>query len=236
MTKDTNNRMLGVVGGVGPLASAEFLNTIYEIWAGVREQELPRVVMSSDPTFPDRTEAFLEGKSDFMLNKLMGVLSGLADMGASKIVICCVTMHYLLPRLPSEMREKIVSLLDVIFESLLANPRRSLLLCSNGTRRLELFENHKLWSRSEGFIVLPDWRDQQVVHEIIYKVKENHGAGELIRLLEPFEAKYKVDAFIAGCTEYHVLAKRSRESVGDKAPRFLDPLTIIAERLTRDLV
>ena len=203
---------------------------------GVREQEMPYVVMSSDPTFPDRTEAFLTGQSDFMLNKLMGVLKGLTDLGASRIVICCVTMHYLLPRLPSEMREKIVSLLDVVFESLLANPCKSLLLCSNGTRRLELFENHKQWSRSEEFIVLPDWRDQQTVHEIIYKVKENHRAGELIRLLEPFEAKYKVDAFIAGCTEFHVLAKRSRESADGKSLRFLDPLTIIAERLARDLV
>ena len=236
MVMDMNDRMLGIVGGVGPRASAEFLNTIYECRAGVREQEMARVVMWSDPTFPDRTDAFLAGQSDFMRAKLMGVLGELVDLGASRLVICCVTMHYLLPRLPPEMREKIVSLIDVIFENLAANPRRSLLLCSNGTRRLELFENHKLWRRSEGFVVLPDWRDQQAVHEIIYKVKGNHEAGELLSVLEPFEAKYKVDAFIAGCTEFHVLAKRSQASAGGKKLMFLDPLTIIAERLARDLV
>jgi aspartate racemase len=236
MINGMNNRTLGIVGGVGPVASAEFLNTIYENLEGGLEQELPRVVMWSDPTFPDRTEAFLAGQSEFMLKKLMGVVGGLADLGASRIVICCVTMHYLLPRLPPEMREKIVSLIDVIFESLLANPRRCLLLCSNGTRRLELFENHRLWGRSQRLVALPDWRDQQTVHEIIYRVKKNHAAAELIRLLEPFGARYKVDALIAGCTEFHVLARRSREGVGKDGLRFLDPLTIIAEKLARDFV
>ena len=54
-------RVLGVVGGAGPLASAEFIKTIYECSLGEREQEAPVVLLYSDPTFPDRTEALLAG-------------------------------------------------------------------------------------------------------------------------------------------------------------------------------
>lgn len=48
---------LGVLGGMGPLASAEFLKTIYECSVAGGEQRSPSVIMYSDPTFPDRTEA-----------------------------------------------------------------------------------------------------------------------------------------------------------------------------------
>ena len=43
------NKVLGVVGGAGPLASAEFTKTIYEFSLGEREQEAPIVLLYSIP-------------------------------------------------------------------------------------------------------------------------------------------------------------------------------------------
>ncbi|MCB1034320.1 MAG: hypothetical protein KDD47_10865, partial [Acidobacteria bacterium] len=54
----------GIVGGLGPLASAEFLLTIYEQYTDVAEQEMPVCLVISDPTFPDRTTRFLAGDFD----------------------------------------------------------------------------------------------------------------------------------------------------------------------------
>ena len=41
--------MLGIVGGMGPLASAEFVKTIYEYnhWTG-KEQEAPKILLYSE--------------------------------------------------------------------------------------------------------------------------------------------------------------------------------------------
>ena len=52
-------QVLGVLGGMGGLASAEFVKTVYEISGEGVEQEQagPVVLMYSDPAFPDRTAA-----------------------------------------------------------------------------------------------------------------------------------------------------------------------------------
>ena len=80
------------------MASAEFLKTVYEYGIGENEQDAPIVLMYSDPTFPDRTDSFLAGESELLLARLTGALQSLSDAGASRFVICCMTIHYLLPR------------------------------------------------------------------------------------------------------------------------------------------
>src|SRR3977135_3492182 len=85
--------LLGIVGGIGPLASAEFLKTIYEYSQGEPEQASARVVLYSDPSFPDRTEALLAGADAVLLEKLIEALEYLRCLSVSRIVICCVTIH-----------------------------------------------------------------------------------------------------------------------------------------------
>ena len=227
--RKAEREILGIVGGLGPLASAEFLKTVYEYGIGANEQDAPIVFLHSDPTFPDRTESFLAGDSEFLLARLTGALEGLAAAGASRFVICCMTIHYLLPHLPVELSARVVSLLDVIFSNL-KPPRRHLLICSNGTRRLELFQKHPQWERHKSEIVLPDDDDQNKIHhELIYPIKTRPDFRRLNLLLETLLERYEVDSFIAGCSEIHVLAKQVVFN-GNRAESYgcLDPLTIIA--------
>src|SRR5918998_2718652 len=120
-------RVLGVVGGLGPLASAEFLRTIYEQSLGDLEQQSPTVIVYSDPTFPDRTEAFLAGNSEPVLAQLIDVIERLLEAGATDVVFCCMTIHYLLSRLPASLRERVISLPDIIFEHVAHTRKRHLL-------------------------------------------------------------------------------------------------------------
>ena len=141
-----------------------------------------------------------------------------------------MTIHYLLPRLPVHLGARVVSLLDVIFGNLKPPPRRHLLICSNGTRRLELFQKHPQWERHKSEIVLPDDDDQNKIHhELIYPIKKHPDFRRLKLLLETLLQRYEVDSFIAGCSEIHVLAKHvvfnSNHADGYGC---LDPLTIIA--------
>ncbi len=225
--------MLGVIGGMGPLASAEFLKTIYEQSLAGREQESPAVLMYSDPDFPDRTEAFLAGREEELLARLDEVLGRLEALGASRFVICCFTIHHLLPRLPAERRRRIISLLDVAAEQLALTRRRSLLVCSQGTQALRVFQQQTDWERLSHLVVLPDEQDQaRIHHEVIYELKKNRDPAESVALLESLLAKYKVDSFIVGCTEIHLLAKHFMAS-GQRRRRYhcIDPLYTIAKNL-----
>src|SRR5215471_16021368 len=107
MAANRSGDILGVVGGMGPVASAEFLKTIYEYHHSDVEQQSPSVIMLSDPSFPDRTDELLAGASDVLLQKLVAALTMLRQAGANRIVICCMTIHHLLPRLPHDLQRSV---------------------------------------------------------------------------------------------------------------------------------
>jgi len=236
MKANASKTTLGILGGMGPLSSAEFLKTIYESSprACEREQDAPVVILLSDPTFPDRTDAFLRGDDQAVLDKLVSSLDRLCELGASKVVICCMTIHYLLPRLPSELRRRVVSLLDVIFDNLGRISERHLIACSTGTQKLALFQNHQKWQTAKGLIVLPGESDQQRLHELIYRIKENRDLDEAASFLEALLSKYEARSFIVGCSEIHVLAKHLFARGNKTRYGCVDPFAIIAKELTED--
>jgi aspartate racemase len=235
MKATSDRKILGVLGGMGPLASAEFVKTIYECSLAGREQEAPIVMLFSDPTFPDRTAEFLKQSYDVLLGRLIESLYRLRELGVSRIVICCITSHYLLPRLPRELREQIISLLDVIFERVVRTGKRHLLICTTGTRRVQLFQSHDRWEAARKFVVLPDEEDQQAIHELIYRhIKSNKDVRSLLPTFETLMAKYEVDSFIAGCTEIHLPAKHFEfADRNHKGYSCVDPLTIIAREIAK---
>jgi aspartate racemase len=234
MLKKEPKRCLGIVGGAGPLASAEFLKTIYEYSVKDRlEQETPVVMMYSDPTIPDRTDAFLRGDADVVLKLLIDALRSLLRSGATEIVICCMTMHHLLPRLPCELQTRVVSMLDVIFDNLASKRAKHLVFCSNGTRKFQLFERHPQWERFKDDLLFPDEQDQQRIHyEIIYQLKRSLEVGCFAAQVESLLTKYQVDSLIAGCTEIHIIGKYlAAKAARQRAPGCVDPLDILARRL-----
>ena len=229
-----NKPILGVLGGMGGLASAEFVKTIYEFSGELSEpeQSAPVVLLHSDPTFPDRTEAFLRGDTQVLLGRLTEALELLCVMGASQLVICCMTIHYLLPQLPAALRERIISLADVIFSSVESLKKKHLVICSNGTVKLSLLQRHPRWEQARNYFIFPSEAEQQQMHELIYEVKNNHSLTEARLFVESLLARHQVDSFVAACSEIHLLAKQfatpSREPHGYAC---IDPLTIIARQM-----
>jgi aspartate racemase len=224
--------ILGIIGGMGPLASAEFIKTIYEHGRVKCEQDFPKVLMYSDPTFPARTQAFLSGEYEVILKKLIEEMRCLCYLGATKLIICCLTIHYLLPMLPTELRRKLVSLIDIIMVEVSTIRKKQLVICSTGTNKLRLFQSHELWETCKDYLIFPNEEDQNIINrDLIDRVKINAAPAELIPLLELMLTKYRVDSFIAACTEVHLLAKSPELAVRNKRYECVDPLTVIARKI-----
>jgi aspartate racemase len=224
MTMPESRPWLGVLGGLGPLVSAEFVKTIYE--EGIRglEQSAPRVLLYSDPTFPDRTAAFLRGDEQPLSQQLLSALESLRGQGAARVVICCVTMHHLLPQMPPHLRALVLSLIDVAVDAVSRSEERHLLLCSTGTHRLGLFDRHPRWAEIRDRVVIPSDGDQDTIHGLIHALKINESIDVVAPAIEALVARYDVNSFIAGCTEMHFLAKRHLRRGGGA----IDPLFLIA--------
>lgn len=223
--------VLGVLGGMGGLASAEFVKTVYELSGEVcgQEQDGPVVVMYSDPAFPDRTAAFLRGETQPILTRLIEALELLCSMGATHIVICCMTIHYLLPQVPLELRERIISLTDVIFSSVESLKKKHLVISSTGTFKLELLQRHPRWEYSRQYFVFPSAELQRQIHALIYEMKLNRNLSEARSFIQGLLPLHEVNSFIAGCSEIHLLAKQFEpSSPKQQGYGCIDPLAIIA--------
>ena len=224
------NQSLGIIGGLGPLASAEFLKTIYECNLTALEQESPKCILYSDPTFPDRTDAILGGAEDIIVNLLIRSLENLCQMGVSRIVIACITMHYFLPKVPVSLKERVISLINLIVEEVLNTEKPHLLLCSKGARQAGIFQKHQHWQYIEKYILLPSEEDQDILQKYIYQVKMNGCVEPIGDYINSLFGKYKVDTLIAGCTELHLVNKHLMLSAHNKNYIF-DPLISVAKNL-----
>lgn len=225
--KSLRGEVLGIVGGLGPLASAEFLRTVYRCATWEREQDAPRVLMDSNPAFPDRTSAFLAGEEHTVSPMLEEVLTSLLERGATRLVICCMTAHHLLPRLPAELRRPIVSVPEVIVAQLRRARGRYLMLCTRGTRYVSLFEREPGWEEVADRVVFPDAADQDLIHDdLIYQIKRMADPATLAPMVRPLLAKYDADGFIVGCSEIHLLANQLHG--GAEHPECIDPFLAIA--------
>ena len=88
----TNEKILGVLGGMGPLASAHFMVRLTLLTPATRDQDHIPTVLWSDPRVPDRTVGRLSGGADPLPWLLRGI-AGLQRAGCGAIAIPCNTAH-----------------------------------------------------------------------------------------------------------------------------------------------
>jgi len=94
MNKNRNTtKTVGILGGLGPEATARFFKLIIDNTAAKKDQEHLKIIILDNPSVPDRTAAILyHGPSP--LPSLQDGLKFLEKAGADLAVIPCLTAHY----------------------------------------------------------------------------------------------------------------------------------------------
>lgn len=227
-----SKKLWGILGGMGPLSSAEFLKTIYLSSDATQDQDFPIVFLLSDPKFPDRTTALRTGNEEALLERLTGALDTLISAGCTDLVICCMTIHALIPKLRPDLQAAIVSLAELLLREVSARRGDYLLLCSEGTRETRLFESHPLWSRAADRIVLPDEADQQDIHRMIYEIKAKPCTDSVSAMVWRLMEKYHADSFAVGCSEVHMMARYMEQQNTLPSVPCIDPFAWIARAIS----
>jgi aspartate racemase len=135
-------KTVGVLGGMGPEASAYFYGLLIKRTRAARDQEHIPTIIWSDPRVPDRTAAIL-GKGPSPLPLLLAGAKRLQRAGADFLVIPCLTAHYFLDELRRASPLPIISLLEETARFIRRSyPRLGCagLLASSGTARTGLFQ------------------------------------------------------------------------------------------------
>lgn len=201
--------VLGVLGGLGPLASAKFLESIYLRASFENEARAPRVLLVSDPAFPDRTTKLLQGEAEALRERAEQALRQLVELGAERIVICCFTLYAVVPQLTAGLRARVASLPELALRQVLAAPAAAaptLMLCTTGARAARVFEREALWPQAAERIVYPSERDQARIHELIYSLKCKLSPARALESIRALCRDYGAGSWLAGCTEFHIVS------------------------------
>ncbi|MBT6094247.1 MAG: amino acid racemase [Rhodospirillaceae bacterium] len=103
--------VLGILGGMGPLATVDFMQKVIEATPATRDQDHIPLLVHAVPQVPDRAEAILTG-SDEPLAWLQEGTKILRAAGAEAIAIPCNTAHYWYDNLTSELDIPVLHIVD----------------------------------------------------------------------------------------------------------------------------
>jgi aspartate racemase len=145
--------LIGVMGGMGPLATADFMRRLALLAPAKVDQDHCRVLAYSNSKIPDRSAAILGNG----LSPLKSLLDGVAFFersGADVIVMPCNTAHYWLDELVASTKVPFISIFDAIRRDLALHNIRSGavgLLGTAGTIKSGMFQRDLIAS---GFAVI----------------------------------------------------------------------------------
>ena len=87
------SKTLGIIGGMGPLATANLFNKIVLTTHAKSDQDHIHILIDNNTLIPDRT-AYLLGNGEDPLEQLVTSAVRLEKMGAEFLIMPCNTAHY----------------------------------------------------------------------------------------------------------------------------------------------
>lgn len=108
-------KKLGVLGGMGPAASAEFITRLIAQTPAGKDQDHIPFVLWSDPRVPDRSTSMRAGDNKPLPYLLEGI-KGLKHAGCDLVVIPCNTAHFWFHEL--NKHTQIIHIVDSIADAL----------------------------------------------------------------------------------------------------------------------
>jgi aspartate racemase len=196
--------LLGVLGGMGPAATVDFLSKIISLTESPNDQGHLPVVAMIDPRIPDRSAA-IRGEGPSPEPKLISLIKTLEGAGASAIVIPCNTSHYWYDVMSAATTVPILSMIVATVEGIRATVPVGAsvgIMATEGTIGAQIYQKPLL---AAGYVpqVLDIDRRTRFVEGGIRRVKAGDMAQGLT-LLESALAEFIAEGcthVILGCTE-----------------------------------
>ncbi|MBW8846700.1 MAG: amino acid racemase [Burkholderiales bacterium] len=138
--------VVGVLGGMGPLATIDFMRKVLDATPATRDQDHVPMIVCSLPQIPDRTAAF-RGAGDSPLDAIVACGQRLTQAGVDVIVMPCNTAHLWFDEVQAQLRLPMLHLVDAALHEALAlagaNARLGL-LATDATIASGLYINRRL--------------------------------------------------------------------------------------------
>jgi len=200
-------KVVGVLGGMGPLATADFYTKLVRLTPARADQDHLRVLIDSNPKIPDRTAA-LRGDGPDPTEALVATARGLERAGADLIAIPCNSAHAYLHQIRRSVGIPVLDIMEEVAAAaaaLVPRPRAAGVLATSGTLEARLY--HRALASRGIDVVEPAAVEQERVTAAIRSVKAatvREGVREVAAALIGRGA----EVVVLGCTELPLVADR----------------------------
>lgn len=199
---------LGVIGGMGPAATVDFMRRIVEATPARRDQDHLHVIVDSDPSVPDRTAAILrEGPDPSPWLATMARRLELA--GADMLVMPCNSAHGFAGAILSAVDIPLLDWPAVVADRAIAQGATKIgLLATDGTLASGIYRS--AFATPGCAVIEPSAEAQKGVMSIITAIKagaqKNSEARQQVRRVSTSLVRQGADLLLLACTELSVLA------------------------------
>lgn len=220
-----NNITVGVLGGLGPMASVYFYEMVVNMTEAKTDQEHVDMIITNRATTPDRT-AFIVGNSNEDPSKiLIDDAKKLEKYGVDFIVITCNTAHYFYEKIVNAVNIPLVNIVEETIKHAKATNHKKLgILATTGNIKTSLYQN--MCEKYDIEYLVLDENRQSKVMEIIYDdIKSGKPADmDKFNSIVDYLKENNCDGVILGCTELSIL-KNDNKLDGDF---YIDSLEVLA--------
>ena len=190
------SRVLGVLGGMGPAATLDFLSKLQALTPAQKDQDHIRVIVDINPQVPDRNDPF--ARPGPVLAEMAG---GLQGAGAQVLAIACNTAHAHADLISRASGLPLVDMIETASRAARdSGARRAGVL---GTRDAVRLYHEYIAAQGMGLVTLPK-EDQALFMDLLGRIKAGdvgpavrESMADLARVL----VREGAEAIIAGCTE-----------------------------------
>ena len=222
VSTNIQNKTIGIIGGMGPLATVDLFKKIVEMTDSPADTEHLHILVDNNTNIPDRTQAILYHGTDPLPEMVRSALR-LEYGGADVLVMGCNTAHYFYSDL---CRFLCVPLLNMLDETAKEAHKRGIstvaLLATDGTIQSGVYK--VAFSKQGIRMLLPNQDEQRAVMRMIYDgVKAGVStweAGAIETMLSRL-ASQGAQVVILGCTELPIAFQQYE--INSPLP-LLDPL------------
>lgn len=223
---ENDTRILGVIGGLGPLAASHFMELVSKFTDAATDQEHLHMIVYSFPSIPDPTDFIMGYYLKSPLHRLLYVANALSRQNVDLIAIPSITAHYFYDSLSERISLPIIHAVEETARHLEENGvKRVGIMASEGTITSGIYQkalkNHGIET------VIPSRIRQEDVNYLIYQNIKSGQQADMTRFYAIADElrKERVQVIILGCTELSLI-KRDHP-IG---PGFLDSMEVLAQQ------
>lgn len=203
-----NKKSIGIIGGMGPLATADLFQKIILHTRAACDQDHLRVYIDSNTNIPDRTAALLRGGAD-PTPELVSSARGLERQGADVLIIPCNTAHNFYGAVQSAVSVPVLHMIRLTAQALVERGVKTAgLLATDGTVQTGIYQRTFAGTGVE--LLVPEGEEQRAVMDMIYRGvkagRRDYDASAARRTMEALMAR-GAQTLILGCTELPLAAE-----------------------------